>query len=581
MIDQITIGQTHLIWPVIIGAGLLWLVFIWKEWTANRELRFYIKVLVSLIGIVALAMIALQPTILKKDKINYTAILSKAYQINQLDSLKAIYKNLSILDYSPGKHLSNDIQQGDQVFLLGQGMPSYDWWQLEDVSVQLLAQTQPRGISRVNYNPINRVGTNLVVKGEYLDAKEGRQLILTGPGNSPLDSMLLKKSDHQKFSLKTALSVKGKYVYHLIEKDSLGKVVSKDPLAIKTEAKSKLHVLIINQFPSFETKYLKNFLAETGHQLRVRSQVSEGRYKYEFFNSEQKGRIDLNEKTLNEIDLLIVDLTSLKQASKKTLQLLRKSVSEHGLGLFIQADETMYGSRVPLLELSFLKQENKTVTLQNHPENSLSKYPYIFKNEVLLESVQQSNEGIVTAYKRSGAGRIGTTVLQNSYELLLDGKMSVYRSLWSNILSMISKRKEMETVWKPNTILAYQNVPYDFEISTTQASPLVKSQAGFSIPLAQNIDINDLWSGTTYPRKKGWNRLLIDHDSTKVLDFYVLDTSHWTSLMTAKTIRENKRHFHHKEDAVQTKSFRKPIQPWWFFLLFLLSMSYLWLEPKL
>ena len=89
MIDQITFGQTHLIWPVVFGAALLWLVFIWKEWAGVAGPRFFIKMLVSIIALGALAMIALQPNIQKAEKINHTVILSHGYQNSQVDSLKA------------------------------------------------------------------------------------------------------------------------------------------------------------------------------------------------------------------------------------------------------------------------------------------------------------------------------------------------------------------------------------------------------------------------------------------------------------------------------------------------------------
>ena len=581
MIDLITIGQTHLIWPVLIGSGLLWLFFIWKEWTDRKGPRFYIKLLVSLVGIFALAMIALQPGIHKKDKISYTAILTPHYQMTQLDSLKTVHKNLTKINYSPGKYFSGDIQKGQEVFLLGQGLRSYDLWQLDDTKVQLLPQTQPSGLSRLTFESENVIGTDLLIKGQYLDAPKGRQLLLAGPGERPLDSVSLKAGENQKFDLKAPLHVSGKYVYRLIEKDITGTVVSADPIAINIKANMKLNILMVNQFPSFETKYLKNFLAEAGHSLRVRNQVSKGRYKYEFFNSQQKGRIELNNKTLYEIDLLIIDFSSLKQASKSTLQSIRSAISENGLGLFIQADGDLYRSSISLLDFSFLKQEDEQVTVRSYPVTGFSKYPFVFKNDPLLESIQQSDKGIVTAYKRSGAGRIGTTLLKNTYELLLEGKTKVYQRLWSNTLSMISKRKAKETVWRPDAMWAYQDTPFHFEITTSQENPAVKSEKGFTIPMAQDIDIKDLWRGTTYPRNQGWNRLLMSHDSTEVFDFYVLDTTNWTSLVSHKTMTENKWYFDQIERGIETNSYTKTIEPWWFFMVFLLTMAFLWLEPKL
>ena len=119
MIDQITFGQTHLIWPVVLGAVLLWLVFIWKEWAGIASPRFFIKMGVSLIALSALAMIALQPNIQQAEKIGYTAILSPGYQQAQVDSLKAAHNNLKIVNYTPGIDVSNDIQSGQEVFVLG------------------------------------------------------------------------------------------------------------------------------------------------------------------------------------------------------------------------------------------------------------------------------------------------------------------------------------------------------------------------------------------------------------------------------------------------------------------------------
>lgn len=581
MIDQVTLGQTHLLWPVVFAALSLWLLFVWKEWTGDAGPRFFIKVLVSLIAVSALAMIALQPSIKKDQQIGYTAILSAGYQKTDVDSLKKAHKNLRTISYRPGMDLTSDIQTGQEVFVLGQGLQPYDLWQLDKATVHFLACNQPMGVSRLTYAQKNVVGNDFVVEGEYHKAAKGQQLVLMGPGDSPLDSIQLEALSNQKFSLNTPHLVEGKFVYRLIEKDSVGNELSFAPLAVEISAKDKLNILIINQFPSFETKYLKNFLAESGHVVKVRSQVSKGRYKYEYFNSQQKSPISFTSKTLNEIDLLIIDMSSLQQVSRSTRQLLETAITEEGLGVFVQADESMYSIKMPILNCSFLKQDDKEVTFEHYPKASLKKYPYVFKNEVLLESVEQSDAGIITAYKRSGAGRIGTTVLQNTYELILEGKEREYQSIWSNTMSAIGKRKAIETLWMQDEMMVYQDAPFHFEITTNQENPLVKSLEGFSIPMARDIDLTELWRGTAFPRKQGWNQLVIASDSTEVFNFYVLDTSQWTSLQAFKNLNENKRYFNQQVRSVEETTTVKPIEPWWFFIIFLAAMSFLWLEPKL
>lgn len=589
MIDQITFGQTHLIWPALIGSVLLWLVFIWKEWTGGQGPRLTIKILAGLIAISALAMIALQPIIQTEGKISYAAILSQGYEIGQRDSLKAVHRNIELIGYKPGMDLSQSVQQGQKVFVLGQGLAVFDLWQLDANEVQVLGAQKPAGVSRLIYKKENVVGNDLMIEGAYHKGHKGHQLVLMGPGDTALDSVELSEALDQRFSLKTRLLLEGKFVYSLIEKDTLGEQFSSAPLAVTIAAKNKLNILVVNQFPSFETKYLKNFLAESGHRLRVRSQVSKGRYKYEAFNTQQKGAIDLSINTFKEIDLLIIDAASLKNASKSTLEGLRKAVAEQGLGLFIQAEADEFKAPIPLLDIAFLKQTDKEVFIDMYPKTSLTKYPYTIKKETLLEPVHQSKGGIITAYKRSGAGRIGTSLLYNTYNLILEGKTQVYQSLWSEVISIISKRTAHESVWVQDEMMVYKDAPFHFRIKTPEQRPLVKSSDDYDLPLARDMDIDDLWHGSVFPRKLGWNKLVMEHDSTKVLDFYVMDTVQWASVRAHKNIRNNRRYFDQNSKNIAFRipasrqagsTARSPVPPLWFFIVFLVAMGYLWLEGK-
>jgi hypothetical protein len=580
MIDHITFGQTHLIWPVVLGSVLLWLVFIWKEWTGEQGPRFYIKILAGLIAVSALAMIALQPIMRTSEKISYVAILSQGYEPEQRDSLKAAHSNIEFIGYKPGIDLSKIDQKDQEVFVLGQGLAVFDLWQLDANDVHVLGAQKPAGISRLKYDKENVVGNDFIIGGAYHKGQKGHQLVLMGPGSTAQDSVQLSAIKDQKFNLKTRLLLEGKFVYSLIEKDTLGHQLSEAPLAVTIAAKNKLNILMVNQFPSFETKYLKNFLAESGHLVRVRSQVSKGRYIYEAFNTRQKGAIDLSINTFNEIDLLIIDAASLQKASKSIREGLGKAITQEGLGLFIQGDANEFQSNIPLLDLAFLKQDDKEVFIEMYPKTSLTKYPYTIKKETLLEPVHQSNLGIITAYKRSGEGRIGTSLLYNTYNLLLEGETQVYQSLWSKIISTISKRRALESVWEHDEMMVYKDEPFHFKIKTTER-PLVKSSEGYDLPLARNMDLEELWRGTVFPRKLGWNKLLMEHDSTKMMDFYVLDTAQWASLRAHKSISNNKRYFNQNKSNVEFTTSFSPVSPWWFFMVFLVTMSYLWLEPKI
>jgi len=129
--------------------------------------------------------------------------------------------------------------------------------------------------------------------------------------------------------------------------------------------------------------------------------------------------------------------------------------------------------------------------------------------------------------------------------------------------------------------MVYQDAPFHFEINTVEQNPLVYSMDGFLIPLARDIDLKQVWRGVTFPRKLGWNHFAMEHDSAAVYNFFVLDSTQWTSLVAFKNRNENKRYVNKQEKRAQKTTVLKPVQQWWFFILFLLAMSFLWLEPKL
>ena len=220
----------------------------------------------------------------------------------------------------------------------------------------------------------------------------------------------------------------------------------------------------------------------------------------------------------------------------------------------------------------------------NYKDNSklsLATYSFQFKKTDLLENIHVFDQTIVSGYRRLGAGRIGTTILQNTYQLFLKGEIEIYQKLWSDIIRKISKRNEMPTKWKANDVLAYQNQPFHFQLSSTFTDPLLRSNTDQRIPLIHDIDLDNVWSGVTFPRETGWNQILMENDSTEVYDFYVLKPGHWTSLEAAKTSSENYRYSKKNSQNSIRSSTERPIPSWWFFIIFLGSMTVLWLEPKM
>ncbi len=579
MIELLHFLNQEFIVPVAIGATLLFALFIWKEWSFPLKSKFYLHVLIALVSLISLAMLALKPMLSTSVKTNPGVLLTENYAKERLDSLKKEYRNLKVISYKVNKPIGEVLDAISPLFILGKGLQSFDFWQLKNIPSMYIGAAIPKGIIKLNYRKELVVGDELVVRGIYKSSQEGHRLLLADSSGNEIDSVLMNFNQGFGFELTAGVKVKGNYVYTIFEKDSLGDITSREPLPIRVLPREKLKILMVNSFPTFESKYLKNFLAEAEHELIVRSQLTKGKFKFEYFNTERSPFYSFSKKLVAPIDLMIIDADSYVNLSIKSLQTIEEAMRGSGLGIFILPNDSFFQNPVKTSNLEFLRQKSPKINLDKWPRLSLEKYPYVYKDNFRLEEVHRSNEMILTAYRRKGKGRIGTTVIKNSYQVLLEGNSEAYRQLWTETINALSKRKESSAVWNSNTEFAFEDEPFSFEIRTSKENIQVVSENG-SIPLMQDPDIRELWSGIAYPRDTGWKSIRLKNDSASTLDFYVMDSTKWKSISAYKTKAENKRQFNSIVDAPAIKKVSIPINQLWFFLVFILGLGYLWFAPK-
>jgi len=581
MIDQISFLNQEYFWPVVIGGILLWLVFVWKEWSDVLKARFYIHSLVGLLAVTSLMMLALKPTIQKSATSTIGVLLTPDFNQYQLDSLKNIHKNLKIIPYTINQPIGSAKDSVGSFYILGRGLAAFDFWQLEKRPAKIIKGYQPRGVTKLNYPSTAFVGDDVAIQGSYSEGKKGNRLVLSNPRGVGIDSIVLRGQAFENFKLRMNLNVVGKFKYSLVEKDSLATILSSEPLPLYIQERQSLKIFMINNFPTFETKFLKNYLAEVGHQVTIRTQLTKNKYKYEYFNTEQQAFYNFTEKQLEKYDLLFIDFESYIGLSRPNRSALHNSQKINGLGLFIQASVSFFNAVPEKSDFSFVTAETLKTSLGFSPEVMVEKFPYNFKPEFGLEEIHQYNDQTLTAYHRRVNGRVGTTVLQNTYELLLNGHKEVYEQFWAEVVTRLAKRNFAPTEWLHSSRFAFQDEPFDFKIRTTVLNPEVLNTDQTQIPLRQDMDMVNNWYGTTFPRTLGWQQLYLKNDSLSTYDYYIMDTLHWKSLRAFQTLEANQRQFDGTSEKQKTVQFWAPIHSFWFFFIFLTAMGYLWLAPKL
>lgn len=582
MIEKISFLNHHWLWPVILTTLLIWLIFIWKERLKYPKVTFFVNISIALISLSALALIGLKPLKSDSGKPYNAVILTENYKVQQLDSLKGLYKTLEIIQYNSEETLFINKQIPERVFLLGDGIPDFDFWQLNGLKTSYLMGPEPKGIIKVTYKTHDIVGNKTHISGRYLNGTNHHKLLLETPSGNAVDSIILSDDTTQDFKLSADLNAPGNFVYQVTERDSTNVLISKYPVPIHVESDRKLKILILNEFPTFETKYLKNYLSNKGHQVLIRTQLTKDRFKYEYFNMTNRVSIDLNKKNLQFFDLMIVDGASYKALFKRKRSVIENAMREDGLGVFIQPNSDFFNSNTGLAGFNFQKDKNISTKIENWPRVDILTYPQIFKPERSLQTITGSRTKDVAAYKRLGLGRIGTSVIKNSYELVLNGHSEVYQHIWSSTLESLSKKEVQNGEWSKTSLFSFPNEPMDFTLRTTTDKPLIYADLRDNIPLQQDLHLNSLWKGRTYPIKEGWYKLHVQQDSSLVLNYYVADPSDWKSLRSYKTRKTNARYFDNDTSfKPRSEAPKKPINLLWLFIITIIGMGYLWLEPKL
>lgn len=582
MNDGMVFLNQNLFWPVITIGLVLMAVFVWKEWSQRKERRFFVKLIASFLAIVSLCMIILKPSTYQESVRGKGIVLTSGYKPSQLDSLKSIYKRIKTEEYIKGRTLSL-LTEVDSIFLLGNGLEAFDLWQVEDKSVAFLAGDVNQGWQVISNKNELILGESLEVNALYADPVKGNWAVLADNGGNLLDSVPFTESESQLVQLRAEPKASGQFVYHLMQKDQDGQVVSNEPVPIQVKEGRPLKILMVNTFPTFETKYLKNFLTEKGHEVLARTQLTKGKYKFEYFNGASGTIYGFTSENLKDYDLLIIDTDSYVNMGRASKEAMEAISTSEGLGIFVQASEGLFRLSKSRSPFQF-NRDYVTEIVLGQPSRTLPKYPYAFQEnlrtqEILLDSV------VVAAYLPMQTGKVGTTLLQNTYQLLLDGNEELYARIWTQILENMAREEKITVAWKSLTPIPKLNKTFEFEVQMLLKGIEVTTDENARVPLLQDVFIPSKFKGTVYPRKTGWNRLQVAMDSISPWYYFVYEDGQLQNIHQSELRNANYQKFGSNttfdDSALVFKKELQTIAPFWFYFILLLSLGWLWLEPKL
>lgn len=581
---------------VLIICCLLAAFAAWKEVTRPKKVHLALRIIASLLAVAALACIILPISYTRETSVtdDHTAVLLtpgfdpdslinyKSGQLFTADrSIQRSYPQARLIRLD---ELKTDNPAFAKVHVFGYGLTESELKQLNHLPVVFHPSSSPSAVTNINWNQKLRSGERLTVQGRYNNIGSKKiKLVLKGL-STQLDTAIISGKGNHEFELTTIPKTEGRVVYHILMvsgTDTLGN----ENLPIEIDPIQPLKVLILSASPDFETKFLKNWLAENGYEVAVRSNISKDKFSSEYTNMQPVKVEHLNAGILRQFDVVIGDLSVLKAEGA-----LKPGVTQKGLGVIVRADSLSKGSswlqtNFPVerlavkntspIALNIRGRKNKSVPIKID-QNFIHEMP---ATQTLVTDAQ--NHSLASSFL-AGSGRLVYTTITNSYNWTLAGDKDDYAAFWSLLISNAARKLQVSESWYVNGFPTV-NDPIDLQLQSGQLP--AKVVAGKSaISPEQNPQIPFEWNNHYWPAAIGWHS--IKQNNHQASWWYVYGKDDWKSARATEKLAAT-RHYSdsYSADGFVTKQIHEKIRievpKIYFYLLLLAACTYLWAEAKI
>ncbi len=570
---------------LLLCAGLATLMLTVELRRSSRK-RFWLRLSMNFIAIGSLALLGLEPMRLAPTSSKKIALLTDEVNSNLLDSLMNT-KAFEIFSLVPNPKTMHIQDAGvlarnfptSEIHIFGNGLDKADLTRLRGHQLVFHQGELPKGIVEVNALQNITLGEAVQVKGLV----RGKFNRLEFRANQILVDSLSDLDNETRFEFSFTPKQSGKLLLSLVLD---GKA---EMWGVYVLPPKPLSILVLQSKPTFEVKYLTNFLAENRYRFAMRIMVGKARYREAFLNLPSQSLAPLSRNLLSRFDLVMIDAEVLTSLTASERLALKNAVMQDGLGIFITELDSI------LLRESSLN-FFQPFQFRKHQARERSITGKAFKSPPILidgativqdfgmQSLLKDSDGeCVAAFAQKGFGRIAISLVQSTYQWWLEGKREVYASYWASVFSAIAKRANETIISVPSISIVHE--PIEFRIQTAMDSPRVFIQEGLQempIPLRQQTLNPKVWRGRYWARESDWIAFKINGEERWWA--FVSDESMFEALRkearrkaTAELAnQENKQ----VDSQVLPKVERDPFFMFVCLLCFALAMGGLWIERK-
>ena len=569
--------------------ALVLLGLVWVEVKRPVKAFLFFRVLATVMAVVALFLIMMPFTIFGSEKGKKVIILlTEGYH---QDSVNQFLKNEhQSIPQSDLNNISNEsMADVSTIHLFGNGFKDTNQVELPKVPILFHATDQQTGIQNIHWQDNIVSGSTLLVQGSCLNTtKKPVKLIMYG-WNQRIDSIEIGAGKQQPFSFAVVPENVGRGIYHLAlvaGRDS----IEKETIAYQIQPAKALKVLMLGASPDFESKFLKNWLADFGYTVITKTSVSKEKFQKTYSNAGQLNFENLTTALLDEQDLIISDEAAIQALPATELAILKQAIAEKGIGLLLNADSILSkknfigesfslksaDSNKALIKVSKLGENNYAATIN-------LKHPYqIIEQKGMQPLYVDQQKRIFAAVSAFGKGKLLVNTLQKTSSWLLAANKNDYCNYWTSLINQVAKKESAEETWASSIDLPRVNESIQFTAQTNSSTVPQLTIQHQEIAAKQKALLPSYWEGIYWPSEAGWQTMIGTNGA--ISDWYVYPKGSWNTIYANKQISQTKAFLKNRVSNISTKDAEwhqaSPNQPIYLFLIFLFSMVFLWVERR-
>jgi hypothetical protein len=215
--------------------------------------------------------------------------------------------------------------------------------------------------------------------------------------------------------------------------------------------------------------------------------------------------------------------------------------------------------------------------------------PFVIKNAFGMKPlIKDEMERTLAAAHQRGRGQVGLSLVRDTYRWILEGNAPYHAAYWSYLLSELTPKALQRDRWSLSSIKpAFVDQPVQLTLVTTAAQPVgivtAESNQPDSLFLQQDSIAPQRWFGTFWPRKSGWHE--VSRAGGEPHWFYSYEKENWQTWQAAQRVAATQRRVWQNANLKskvehRVRDYVEAMPLIWFFLLFLFSCTYLWVERK-